>query len=78
MSSTSSPDSGAGADPCSWCVADDLLGGSAVRQATIPEASVEAFDGRGHDIYQTETRRCSGRIIEFIRAQRSVSAGGGY
>jgi pimeloyl-ACP methyl ester carboxylesterase len=51
---------------------DDQL----LMQAVIPDASIEVFDGRGHDIYLTETRRCTDRIIEFISARRSVSVGG--
>ena len=33
---------------------------------TIPDAEIEVFEGRGHNIYLDEPRRCTDRILRFL------------
>jgi pimeloyl-ACP methyl ester carboxylesterase len=33
---------------------------------TIPGAEIEVFEGRGHNIYLDEPRRCTRRVLQFI------------
>jgi len=35
---------------------------------TIPDAQIEIFEGRGHNIYLDETQRCTQRVLRFIEA----------
>jgi 3-oxoadipate enol-lactonase len=35
-------------------------------EGTIPKARIEVFEEHGHDIYLTEPRRCTERIVDFI------------
>jgi len=39
-------------------------------RTTIPGAQIEVFEGRGHNIYQEEPRRCTRRIQRFLRQLR--------
>jgi 3-oxoadipate enol-lactonase len=38
-------------------------------RTTIPEAEIEVFEGRGHDIYNQEPGRCIARLRAFIEAR---------
>ena len=40
-------------------------------RTTIPEAEIEVFEGRGHDIYNQEPERCIARLQAFIGARGS-------
>jgi pimeloyl-ACP methyl ester carboxylesterase len=37
---------------------------------TIPRAEIEVFEGRGHNIYLDEPRRCTRRVLRFVRQVR--------
>jgi pimeloyl-ACP methyl ester carboxylesterase len=36
-------------------------------RTTIPNAQIEVFEGRGHNIYLDEPRRCTRRILRFLQ-----------
>jgi pimeloyl-ACP methyl ester carboxylesterase len=38
-------------------------------RTTIPEAEIDVFEGRGHDIYNQEPERCIARVRRFIEAR---------
>lgn len=38
-------------------------------RVTIPDAEIEVFEGRGHNIYREEPERCTGRVLQFIKAR---------
>jgi pimeloyl-ACP methyl ester carboxylesterase len=35
-------------------------------RTTIPDAQIEVFEGRGHNIYLDEPRRCVARVLRFV------------
>jgi len=38
-------------------------------RTTIPDAEIEVFEGRGHNIYIEETQRCTERVLRFIESR---------
>jgi len=42
---------------------------------SIPEAEIEVFEGRGHDIYNQEPERCVARLRAFIEARNGQDSG---
>jgi 3-oxoadipate enol-lactonase len=35
-------------------------------RTAIPDAQIEVFEGRGHNIYRDEPRRCTDRVLRFL------------
>ena len=35
-------------------------------RTSIPDAQIEVFEGRGHNIYLDEPERCVDRVLRFI------------
>jgi hypothetical protein len=38
-------------------------------RTTIPDAEIEVFEGRDHNIYNEEPARCIARFLEFVEAK---------
>jgi pimeloyl-ACP methyl ester carboxylesterase len=43
-------------------------------RTTIPGAEIEVFEGRGHNIYLDEPRRCTARILQFLEGLGDAAA----
>jgi len=41
-------------------------------RTAIPDAQIEVFEGRGHNIYLDEPRRCTDRVLRFLAGLRST------
>lgn len=39
-------------------------------RTSIPDAEIEVFEGRGHDVYQSEPARCIARLRRFLDERR--------
>ncbi|HZP30942.1 MAG TPA: alpha/beta hydrolase, partial [Acidimicrobiia bacterium] len=45
-------------------------------RTTIPDAEIEVFEGRGHNLYIEEPARCIARVREFTRRRGPTASGG--